>query len=47
MGRGILTEAVPDNGQVQLEILGYLTTIQEFYGSYFVTILDHRRLRQW
>ncbi len=42
-----LTEAIPDNGQVQLEVLGYLTTSQEFYGSGFITILDRQQPRKW
>ena len=42
-----LTEAVPDNGQVQLEVVGNLTTGQEFYGYGFVTILDRQRPRKW
>jgi hypothetical protein len=46
-GKSELTEAVPDNGQVQLEVVGYLTTGQEFYGSGSLTILDRRRPRQW
>ena len=41
-----LTEAVPDNGQVQLEVVGYLTTGQQFYGTDFVTILDRRQPRK-
>jgi len=41
-----LMEAVPDNGQVQLEVVGYLTTSQEFYGTDFVTILDRRQPRK-
>ena len=41
-----LTEAVSDNGQVQLEVVGYLTTSQEFYGTDFVTILDRRQPRK-
>ena len=42
-----LTEAVPDNGQVQLEVVGYLTTSQEFYDNSFVTLIDHQQTHQW
>jgi len=38
-----LMEAIPDNGQVQLEVVGYLTTGREFYGTDFVTILDRQQ----
>ena len=38
--------AVPDNGQVQLEVIGNLTTSQEFYGSGFLTILDRQQPRK-
>jgi len=41
-----LMEAVPDNGQVQLEVVGYLTTSQEFYGSSFITIIGPRQPHQ-
>jgi hypothetical protein len=42
-----LMEAIPDNGQVQLEVVGNLTTSREFYGSGSLTILDRQQPRQW
>jgi hypothetical protein len=42
-----LTEAIPDNGEVQLEVVGYLNTSRQFYGNSFVTLIDRQRLRQW
>ena len=41
-----LMEAIPDNGEVELEVVGSLTTGQEFYGSGFVTILDRQQPRK-
>jgi len=42
-----LMEAIPDNGQVELQVVGNLTTGQEFYGQSFLTIVDRQRPRRF
>jgi len=42
-----LLAAVPDNGPVDVQVVGMLTTGQYFYGSDFLTILDRKQPRQW
>jgi len=41
-----LLSVVPDNGLVDVQVIGSLNTGQQFYGSAFLTILDRQQPRQ-
>jgi len=42
-----LMTAVPDNGLVDIQVIGSLNTGQQFYGSSFLTILGRQQQRRW
>jgi len=44
-----LMAAVPDNGRVDVQVIGSLNTSQQFYGNSFITIRDRPRprIRRW
>jgi hypothetical protein len=39
--------AIPDNGLIDVQVIGSLNTCQKFYGTSFVTILDRQQPHQW
>ena len=41
-----LMSAVPDNAHIDVQVIGFLTTGRQFYGTDFITILDHKQPRQ-
>jgi len=45
--KGELMSAVPDNGRVDVQVVGMLTTSQYFYGTDFINIVDRQQPRQW
>jgi len=42
-----LMAAVPDNGRVDVQVVGMLTTGRYFYGTDFVTIIGRQQHHQW
>ncbi len=42
-----LLSAVPDNGLVDVQVIGSLNTGQQFYGNSFVTIIGRQHPHQW
>jgi hypothetical protein len=42
-----LLSAVPDNGQVDVQVVGSLNNDRQFYGTGFVTIIGRQQPRQW
>ncbi len=42
-----LLSVVPDNGLVDVQVIGSLNTGQNFYGTSFLTLIDHQQPNQW
>ncbi|MHC4738521.1 MAG: right-handed parallel beta-helix repeat-containing protein [Planctomycetota bacterium] len=42
-----LMDAVPDNGLVDVQVIGSLNTSQKFYGASFVTLIGRQQPNQW
>ena len=42
-----LLAAVPDNGLVDVQVVGMLTTGRYFYGNGFITLIDRQQPHQW
>ena len=42
-----LLAVVPDNGLVDIQVIGSLKTGQQFYGSRFLTLIGRQQPRQW
>jgi len=42
-----LMGAIPNNGLVDIQVIGSLNTSQQFYGNSFVTLIDRQQPRNW